>query len=89
MKVDSAIRFGAHLGEKLRAASNLKGSRAAAAAAIHAPINPPAWDHFTTEVRMLQGRQAMDSLAFAMAGHRAAYKQLPPVKNTRDWRRPP
>ena len=75
--VNPAFRFGAQQGEKLRAADDLKRSRANAAAAIRAPANLPLCDHFGAEVGMFQEGQTNGSTAFALAGHRAAYKQLP------------
>ena len=76
-KVNPAFRFGVNQEEKLRAAGALKRSRTNAASAIHSPLNLPTWDHFAAVVRMFEEGRAAEGLAFAKAGHGAAYRQLP------------
>ena len=82
--MNPALRFGAQQEAKLRTAGNLKRSRTNSTSDTHSPVNLPAWDHSATAIRMFQGGQASESMAFAKPAHMAANRQLSVCEERKD-----
>ena len=73
------------MGEKLRAAGDLKQSAMNRAALSLTPINPLTSGHFPSAVKFLMGKCPGRPSGFAKAGHSVSYEQISLASDQRSF----
>ena len=76
-EIAPTYRPGAQQSDKVRAVDDLNGRSTNEAAAVHAPINLPSWNHLASITKKLRERGLSAKLGLAKTDHTGPDKQLP------------